>query len=332
MPRRGATPIIHIGFPKAASTWFQKSFFPHVRSPRYVDRAKVNAALLEANALTFDPDEALAIMGLARGEAGILSEEGLCGYQHNGGIDGIVTKEFAHRIKAAFPDGRIVIMLRSQPSIIVSLYQQYIRAGGTYGPRRYLFPKQHLGRPEVVTYKQPRFDVDFFLYSRIVALYDELFGRENVHVFLFEEFRRDGLEFLHRFADALQLDVDWTQVSLDPRLAGYGAPLALIARGLNLFTRRSVLDKRHILNIPGWYRPRRKLLEGLNRTGLFGKPPTLKGLLGEASARELEMHFARDNAVLAERRGLPLREMGYPMPEPQADSSAFKPSAVEMAE
>ena len=332
MPGRGATPIIHIGFPKAASTWFQKSFFPHVRSPRYVDRVKVNSALLEANALTFDPDNALETLGLKRGEAGILSEEGLCGYQHNGGIDGIVTKEFAHRLKATFPDARIVIVLRSQSSVIVSLYQQYIRAGGTYGAARYLFPKKYLKRPEAVTYKQPRFDVDFFLYSRIAALYDELFGRENVHVLLFEEFRQGGLDFLHRFAASLQLDVDWDKISMEPRLAGYGAPLALIARGLNLFTRRSVLDKHYVLNLPGFYRPRRKILEALNRTGLFGKPPSLKNLIGEQAARGLEAHFARDNALLAEHRDLPLREMGYPMPDVQAENSAFKSAAVEMVE
>ena len=331
MPASGATPIIHIGFPKAASTWFQKSFFPNVRSPRYIDRAKVNAALLDANALTFDPAAALESLGMKGDEAGILSEEGLCGYQHNGGIDGIVTKEFAHRLKATFPDARIVILLRAQPNVIVSLYQQYIRAGGTYGANRYLFPKKHLKRPEVVTYKQPRFDVDFFLYSRIVALYDELFGRENVHVFLFEEFRRGGIDFLRRFADTLQLDVDWDKVSMEPRLAGYGAPLAFLARGLNLFTRRSVLDKHYILNIPGWYRPRRKILEALNRTGLFGKPPKLESLIGSAAARELEVHFAADNALLAERRGLPLRQAGYPMPEPQAESIAFRSAAVEMA-
>jgi len=332
VPASGATPIIHIGFPKAASTWFQKSFFPNVRSPRYIDRARVNAALLDANALTFDPAAALETLGMKGGDAGILSEEGLCGYQHNGGIDGIVTKEFAHRLKATFPDARIVIFLRAQPNVIVSLYQQYVRAGGTFGPQRYLFPKKHLKRPEVVTYKQPRFDVDFFLYSRIVALYDELFGRENVHIFLFEEFRRGGMDFLRRFSDELQLDVDWDKVSLEPRLAGYGAPLAFLARGLNLFTRRSVLDKHFIINIPGWYTPRRKLLEALNRTGLFGKPPRLEHLIGAGSTRELEAHFAEDNAVLAEGRGLPLREMGYPMPDVQAESIAFKSAPLEMAE
>ena len=64
----------------------------------------------------------------------------------------------------------------------------------------------------------------------------------------------------------------------------------------------------------------------------FGKPPKLDRLIGASAARQLEAHFAEDNAILAERRGLPLREMGYPMPEAQAESIAFRSATVEMAE
>jgi hypothetical protein len=145
VPGSGATPIVHVGFPKTASTWFQKAFYPHVRSPRYVGREKLFSALIEPNALTFDPAGAVSTLGLKAGEAVLLSDECLCGYLHNGGIDGMVTREFARRIKAALPDARIVIFLRSQPGMIVAAYQQYLRSGGTYsrrtiskGPRRSL--------------------------------------------------------------------------------------------------------------------------------------------------------------------------------------------------
>jgi hypothetical protein len=307
-------PIVHIGFPKTASTWFQKSFYPNVRSPRYVDRDKVNAVFLDANALAFDPEQAREQLGLARGEAGILCEEGLCGYLHNGGVDGIVTKEVAERIKATLPDAQIVIFIRSQPKILVAAYQQYVRAGGTYGPKRYFFPKRFLKGPNARTYKQARFDVDFFLYSRIIALYDRLFGAERVHVFLFEDFQEGGLDFMRGYAEKLGLDVDWAAVSLARRLASYGPALSSVARFFNLFAARSVMDKRHVVSIPGWYGARRVLLEGLNRTGMFGRPASLERLIGTDDARQLEQHYAKDNALLEERRGLRLRDAGYPMP------------------
>lgn len=308
-----ARPIVHIGFPKTASTWFQKSFYPHVRVPSYIDRVRVNAAFLQGNALAFDPNEARGLLGLGENGTGILCEEGLCGYLHNGGADGAISKDVADRIKMALPNARIVLFLRAQPKIIVAAYQQYVRAGGTHGVHRYLFPADHLIGPNRVTYKQPRFDIDFFVYSRLIAYYEALFGRENVHLFLFEQFQREGLDFLRGYADQLGLDVAWEEVSLAPRLASYGLPLTLFARFLNLFTARSVLDKNHLIHVPGWYRPRRILLEALNRSRLFGAPPSPERLLGKPLLDWLERHYAPDNRRIAERHGLPLREYGYPM-------------------
>lgn len=308
-----ATPIVHIGFPKTASTWFQKSFYPHVHAPSYIDRVRVNAAFLTGNALAFDPNRARHLLDLGAGGAGILCEEGLCGYLHNGGVDGAVSKDVADRIKRTLPNARIVIFLRAQPKIIVAAYQQYVRAGGTHGVHRYLFPADHLIGPNRVTYKQPRFDIDFFLYSRLIAYYESLFGPENVHLFLFEQFQREGLDFLGSYAGRLGLDVDWDRVSLAPRHASHGLPLTLFARFLNLFTARSVLDKDHLIHIPGWYRPRRILLEALNRSGLFGAPPSPERMLGKPLLGWIKRHYAPDNRRIAESHGLPLREYGYPM-------------------
>jgi hypothetical protein len=306
-------PIVHIGYPKAASTWFQKSFYPHVRAPRYIERPRVNAAFLEGNALTFDPAAARRTLGLGEGEPGILCEEGLCGYLHNGGVAGIVSRQVAEQIKAALPDAHIVIFLRAQPRILVAAYQQYVRSGGTHSAHRYFFPGDYLSGPNAVTYKQPRFDVDFFRYSPLVEFYETLFGRDRLHLFLFEQFQADGLDFLRRFAGELELDVDWDGVSLAPRLASYGRPLTWFARISNRFTARSVLDKHHVAHIPGWYKVRRSLLESLNRSGLFGRPPPLDRLVGRETAAWLEGHYAADNQRLAERYTLPLADFGYPM-------------------
>jgi hypothetical protein len=308
-----ASPIVHVGFPKTASTWFQGAFYPHVRNPRYIERPRVNAAFLEANALTFDPAEARRTLGLGQGEAGILCEEGLCGYLHNGGVLGRESRAVAEQICAALPDARIVIFIRSQPEILVAAYQQYVRSGGTYGARRYFFPGDYLISHNAIRYKQPRFDIDFFRYAPLVEQYERLFGRERVHVFLFEQFRRGGMDWLRDYARRLELDVDWEAVSLAPRLSSYGMPLTYFARLLALFTARSVMDKRHLIHIPGLYKARRRMLEMLNRRGVFGAPPTLERLVGAATARWLENHYAEDNRRLAEMRGLPLADFGYPM-------------------
>ena len=306
-------PIVHIGYPKTATTWFQRNFYPRIGNFAYVDRARVRAALLEPNALAFDPAESRRVLGLDEARLPvILCEEGLSGYLHNGGVAGTVSKEMAERIERTLPGARIIIFLRAQPGMIAAAYQQYVRGGGTHGAQRFVFPGDYLIGSNAETYKQPRFDIDHFLYSRLIERYDSLFGRENVHVHLFEQFQRHGASFLRAFADALGLDVDVAAVSMERRLPTYGMALTNIARFLNLFTARSVIDKETIVHIPGWYQARRRLLEAMNRTRLFGSPPSPARLLGEGTARWLEGHFAADNRRLAER-GLPVADYGYAM-------------------
>jgi len=308
-----ARPLVHIGFPKTATTWFQRSFYPHVRNLPYLDRAGVNAALLEGNAFAFDPAEARKILGLEEGGAGILCEEGLSGYLHNGGMLGFASMAIAERIRSTLPDARIVIFLRSQPKMIAAAYQQYVRGGGTHGPHRFVFPQDYLIGSNAQAYKQPRFDIEHFLYSRMIGHYEALFEPENVHVFLFEQLGAEGAAFLRRYADALGLEVDWPAVSMAPRLPSYGLPLTRLARFLNLFTARSVLDKHHVVHVPGWYALRRRILETLNRTRLLGAPPSPERLFGVDTVRWLEDFYAGDNRRVAEARGLPLETHGYPV-------------------
>lgn len=306
-------PIIHVGYPKTASTWFQKAFYPHLVSPRYIGREAIKAALADWNALDFDPARFRETLGLATGEAGLISEEGLCGYLHNGGVGGMVTRVLAEQLKEAYPDARIVLFIRSQPTMLVAAYAQYVRSGGTRSASRYFFPKDYLIGPNAATYKQPRFDIGFFRYSRVIDLYEKLFGRERVHVFLFEQFAGNRNDFLRDYAGRLGLEVDWDRVSTDRRLKSYSLGLIRSARVMNLFTARSVQDKASLAHIPGWYDARRQILEQLNRTGLFGRPPRLEQLVGRRTAQWLADYYVEDNRRLADSHGLPLADLGYPI-------------------
>jgi hypothetical protein len=306
-------PIIHVGYPKTASTWFQKAFYPHLKSPRYIGRDAIKAALADWNALDFDPAQFRETLGLGEHETGLISEEGLCGYLHNGGVGGMVSMVLAEQLKAAYPEARIVLFIRSQPSILVAAYAQYVRSGGTRSARRYFFPKDYLIGPNASTYKQPRFDIDFFRYSRLVALYERLFGAKNVHIFLYEQFARGGIDFLRDYAERLGLDVDWDQVSIERKHSSYSRGLMQVARASNLLTARSVSDKTSLLHVPGWYDARRQVLESVNRTGLFGGSPALDGLVGRPTADWLRDYYVADNRALAESHGLPLGDFGYPM-------------------
>jgi hypothetical protein len=98
-----------------------------------------------------------------------------------------------------------------------------------------------------------------------------------------------------------------------------------MARLFNLFTYRTVGDKRTLLHIPYWYTVRRFILESLNATGLFGRPPRAERLLGRAVVRWIEARFAESNRRLLDLRpGLPLAELGWPL---EADGPLPEPPA-----
>jgi hypothetical protein len=311
-----AKPIVHIGYHKTATTWFQKSVYPLVRSHAYVPRDRVKRAFLTASALHFDPAWTREQLKLAPGMAPILCEEELSGYLHTGGLMGFLSQEMAHRIHQVFPDAHIVIFVRAQPEMIAACYQQYLRGGGTYAPRRYLWPKDSLSGAAAAQYKIPRFSFDHFEYDRLAAHYGELFGRENVSVYAYEEIQRDARGFLERYAKEVGITLDASAISMGRQNASYSRPLAWLARVLNRFTDRTVNDKRHWLHVPRWYSARRFALERLNRMGLFGGRASPDELLGAQTTAWIRQRYWESNRRLAQGVPWDPAAFGYSMDAP----------------
>jgi hypothetical protein len=311
-----ASPIVHIGFHKTATTWFQKSVYPRVTNFAYVPRARVIRAFLSASALHFDADWARAALELPASAAPILCEESLSGYLHNGGLMGFLSKEMAQRIHAVFPDAHIVVFVRSQPEMIAACYQQYVRGGGTHSPTRYLWPTDWLRAAAAAQYKIPRFSFDHFDYDRLVAHYIALFGAERVHVYAYEELQRGGPAFLERFAKELGLELDLASVPTTKENASYSRAVNGFARVLNHFTRRTVNDKRTWVHLPHWYSLRRRFVEAANATGLFGSRAAPEDLLGAQTVAWIRQRYWESNRRLAQLVRFDLAELGYPLDPP----------------
>lgn len=318
MPAPIPSPIVHIGYHKTATTWFQRDVYPHVLGRRYVPREEVQAALLAPSAFAFDPAAARA--ALPPGPGLVLCEENLSGYLHNGGLNGHLSRAMAERIRAVLPDARIVLFVRRQPAMIAAAYAQYLRGGGTHGPHRYLFPQDYLFGAAAEPWKAPRFSFDHFDYDRLAAWYAELFGRDRVHVFLYEALAADQPGFLRRFAADLELELDWDRIGFSGRNASYHRPAAWAARALNRFTARSVVDKRTLLHVPGFYTARRPLLERAARL------PGSKDLLGAGMTAWIEQRYWESNRRLAEMFGLDLAAHRYPLSPP--DRPVERPRAA----
>lgn len=306
--------VVHIGYHKTASTWFQQSYYPNVGNARYVPRDTVAQALLEPDALHWSETRARETLGVFDGERRILCEENLSGYPHNGGLFGCLSRDMAERLHRTMPDAEIVIFIRNQPSMIAACYAQYIRGGGTHSANRYLWSRRFLHGAEADSFKIPRFSFEHFEYWPLVNRYVEFFGRDQVHLFAYEMFCNDPAGFLDGFGERLGLDADRTAIAVQRRRnVSYARPVLQLARFLNLFTRRTVQDKYYLVHIPLWYTVRRKLLETLN--GMFGPGfcSSPERLLGRRNIEFIRDRYADTNRRLACEFELPLKSLGYPV-------------------
>lgn len=306
--------LLHIGYHKTASSWFQLHFYPRVQNCVYIHRKQVRQAFLHDSAFAFDAGEAARILGVQAGERYILCEEELSGNIHSGGLFGFLSKEVAYRQKALFPDADVVVFIRNQLDMIGSVYKQYVKEGGTRSPRGYLFPARRLSQSGFQPAKVPLFSFDHFDYAPLIAHYEDLFGADRVHVYLFEDFERDNQAFAEAFAARHALDVAG-EVFGGRKIynPGYRNGTLYLARLLNLFSRDDVIDKTCLLHVPGVYKNAFKLLKHVNRLPFMGREADARSLLGDAISDDILRRYAGSNRRLAEERGLNLARHDYPL-------------------
>jgi hypothetical protein len=304
-------PVVHIGHHKTGTTWFQKSFYPSVTSHALVDSGIVREALLGPNGLSFDVGRARDLLGTTGGAPALLCDERLSGSYLMGGLHGMVPPEVARRIKAVFPDARIVIGIRAQPGMLAACYSQYVKDGGTFGIKRFLFPDSYFFAGSEYRAHAPRFDLAHFEYQRLIRIYFDLFGRENVKVLLFEQFQAGPLDLARHLAETLGMAFDETQVSESVRNPALNRSALRIARLFNLFTARRTRDKWYLVHIPGVFSLRKRLHRTLGK--VFRRKTPSAELLGPATAQWIAARFAQSNRELSQLLGIDLGAFGYPV-------------------
>lgn len=305
--------IVHIGYHKTATNWFQRNYYPNVRNYHYVHRKKVRRAFLSDSGLKFDPERAARALEVESLDGLILCEEELSGNIHTGGLFGCLTKELAGRIHRVLPEAEIVIFIRNQVDMVASVYKQYVKEGGTYSVNRYLFPYRYLPQSGFQPAKAPLFSFDHFDYQALVNLYRKHFGPEHVHVFLYEEFSRDNQAFIKRYAQRFGFEVNLNDVPRTRPNPSFGRLVLPIAKVLNRLSYRDVLYKRYLFHVPGMYKVRGVVLKRLNRLPGFGADASPERILGDKNVEFIRGYYADSNRQLAVECDLPLADYGYPL-------------------
>lgn len=302
-PKPLRKPLIHIGYVKTGSTWLQKHMLPN-KSLGYkalVGRYEIQSKLfpqyelwydpsifrqeLEKNSRSFDFDKFVPI----------LSNERISGNAMSGGFDAII---LADRLYEAIPDARILIVIREQRKMALSIYKQFVSEGGAISLKHFINQLPYA--------KVPWFDKQFLEFHHLIAYYQKLFGEDDVLVLPFEHFLRSKVEFCNaiaRFSGGPLV----TQVNEDKERPSFGGWVTVVRHRFNL------LCFRDSVNPSAWFHfPR--VAKAINMTERFF-PPVIDHYFDKKMIRyinrELEGFYVESNRKTSEITGLDLGKLGY---------------------
>ena len=176
--------LFHVGYIKTATTYLQNQIhngeIPGLAlGAGEATRAQLVANFILADDYEFNPEisrQKLAPFNeeIQRlGNLPVWSEETLLGNPPSSRYDGYLN---AKKIKASYPDARILITVRKQQDIALSIYREYVLGGGT------LKLEQFIGHGDEALSYSPPLRLAFLHYDKAASHYIELFGRERVLV------------------------------------------------------------------------------------------------------------------------------------------------------
>jgi hypothetical protein len=305
-------PIIHIGFPKTATTWFQHEFFPNVNNTNFIKRETLSEKIVKPNTFEFDKNSVSDFFKNSSTKQLLICDEMLVGGMDAGFGNGAFIKEIGSRLKSTFPDAKIIIFIRNQPSMVASAYYQYIRAGGNYSINKFL---NRRGMFFNFLKELSLFSLDFFKFDQTISFYKELYGNENVDVYLYEDFKANQQVFLSNFKQKYNLEIDLKTLNFDKkRNERYRIGILNLARFSNCFTSSNTLLKYYIFNIPKFYFISNTIYSKLNKYSIFGKQPSDEKLLGKSNLEMIKNYYKKSNQNLIEKHGLDdIKKYDYPL-------------------
>jgi hypothetical protein len=205
--------ILHLGFPKTATTTFQHTVFPSIPGIEYLGIppdvfAEVTRKLIQQNDNEFDqnlPEVSREFWSLVKGDSQTLmvSEEKFLSAFNKWGIhDPVVTAKRLRQVivfERPQVSVKVIFLIRSQPDLFLSYYAQDYRHGFSEYPMKDLLK-------EGLSDSKSHFLFRTFHFENIVNELNKEFGSENVRVFAFERFRRHRTEFFNDLGEYFGCD------------------------------------------------------------------------------------------------------------------------------
>lgn len=233
--------LIHIGYPKCASSWLQQVMFADKQTgflAYWGAKSKIaKKQFVKPIDSSFDADTLRRTFKSGLQEATQQNLIPVLSHEHLSGdlMRKSWKKEVADRIHKTFPEARILVIIREQKSILLSAYGQCIKFGITPTIEEFFgtIPTDEKQEND----SNSIFKLDFVKYDSLIEYYQNIFSKENVLILPFELLKKNQ----HNFAQTI-LDFGDSKGSLpekqSPRNPGYGGGKLVVKRQLNFLVPR----------------------------------------------------------------------------------------------
>ena len=197
--------IIHIGLPRTASTFLQREVFPKFKGFEFygVDQTfyseRFQKLLYQDTSLYHQPSRKELIATEAQNL--LLSNELFSGQSFS--MNATNRSRTAKRLKIAFPEAEILLILRNQLSLLESLYAIAVYSGYFHKPEEFVNFGNSIPRYSTFTENE---HTETYLLNSIIEFYRRTF--EKVHIFLFEDFAANPNYFINEIEKKLEVELD----------------------------------------------------------------------------------------------------------------------------
>ena len=199
-----------VGAPKSGTTAMATYLraHPDVFMPARKELGYFGSDLTYSKRFIRDPDEAHYLAHFAGWSGEAVAGEASVWY--------LYSRTAAAEIRAFSPDARIIIMLRNPVDVIYSNYHQFLYNENEdirdFEAALAAESDRKAGRrlPSRMLLREGLYYTDTVRFAAQIERYLEVFGRERVHVILFDEFQRDTPKTFRGVLEFLEIDPEFT--------------------------------------------------------------------------------------------------------------------------
>lgn len=289
---------IHIGMPRTATTFLQQEIFPHLPEIEFygLDETHYSEAFNQlqfADDTFYDSNKITEVKRKWKGNKILLSNENFIGQSTH--FNHINRSIIAIRLKAAFPDAKILLVLRNQIDLLASLYAINLQWKETrkiddFTWEPFQEKPQNIGGPASSYFNtlEGYECLDGYNYVPLIELYQSLF--KDVKVLLFEDFIHQPELFSTQLADFFGVNKETIQqrISNQPKMnVGVSEKQANKLTKLNKYS--TISEKSELGN---------RVYNKLKRNIIQSKNSGSKPFFSREKEEQLKTYFSKNNEAL----------------------------------